>query len=579
MAGTMVRKLFLSSKLWQLIMALVLALCLLPASASPVAALNLSEYFSVSYTVQFSKAAVVGSESFSATATIEATCTKDLPAPYSLASQVSVTGRIVADHQASGARVTLNPGYKVTLGSFPRKAGEHDKVVQPVPLQFPAGSQSGTYEVIAVLDKAEVKVLLAWIEVTDSIPAAQRSQTAGSVTYTSTASGGGGGSPGGGGGGAEEVSSPALPPGTTDVSGKVSAEGVFTEAVVAPSGDGKCKLNIGEGIRGLDREGNPLNQITVTGMVDYPAPPKNHDTVGLTYNLGPEGVTFDPPIALTITYDDSLLPDGADEENLVMATWDAVAGEWVVLIGSTVDPEANTITAPVSHFTPFTILAYTGSADFVASELSISPAEVEAGEEVTVHILIKNIGDLGGSYKVNLRIDNVVTASREVTLEGGTAEKVDFTVTEDVAGTYTVSISGLSGTFVVKGPAAFTVGELLIAPAEVGIGEEVTISAFVTNIGDVTGSYKVTLRINDAVVTTKKVTLEGSSGERVAFTVTRKTAGTYTASIEGLSGTFVVRVPPEPAAPQRPIGAIIAGVIVVVVVAVLLTVFLRRRRA
>ncbi len=115
--------------------------------------------------------------------------------------------------------------------------------------------------------------------------------------------------------------------------------------------------------------------------------------------------------------------------------WDEGAGEWVNL-DSIVDPETNTITAEVSHFTAFTVLAYTRPAAFVASDLSISPAEVDIGETVTISVLVTNIGDLTGSYEVSLKVDNVVVATKEITLAGGASQKVTFTTTKDVAGTY-----------------------------------------------------------------------------------------------------------------------------------------------
>jgi hypothetical protein len=73
------------------------------------------------------------------------------------------------------------------------------------------------------------------------------------------------------------------------------------------------------------------------------------------------------------------------------------------------------------------------------------------------------------------------------------------TLTQNVTGTYTVDVNGLSGTFTVKAPpvlpapAAFEVSQLSISPAEVQVGEAVTVSATVANTDEVDGSYTVTL--------------------------------------------------------------------------------------
>ena len=88
-----------------------------------------------------------------------------------------------------------------------------------------------------------------------------------------------------------------------------------------------------------------------------PAPPVDASTVGLTYDLGPDGATFDPAITLTFTYDPDEIPEGVNEEDLVIAIWDEDAGEWVELEDCTVDTVNNIISAPVSHFSRYTVIA------------------------------------------------------------------------------------------------------------------------------------------------------------------------------------------------------------------------------
>lgn len=437
--------------LWRLIVALTIALCSVLANSNSATALSLGDYFSFSYSVEFSKTQIVGSEVFYATVEVTANCIEDLPWPYSLASEASITGRIIAEQQTSGAKVTLSSEYTVPIKPFPSTKGETTPVSQVIPLQFPQGSQSGTYRVVAELIEAKVKAILIWKTVTEYLPSAQ---TAGSVTYISSS----GGAVGGGGGGISQRGEAPLP-GTNDVSGFISTDGTFNETVVAESFDSRCELIINKGTKGLNQEGERLTNITMTKMEDWLAPPGNSSIISVIYDLGPDGATFDPPITLTITYDESLIPEGVAEENLVIAMWDETASEWIMLTDCTVNPETNTIAAPVGHFTAFTVLTYTLPATFVASELSITPTEVAIGEEITITTLISNTGELAGSHKVTLNIDNVVVATKEVTLEGGASEEITFTVAKHAAGTYTVSVNGLSDTFTVK-----PVGALIPAP-------------------------------------------------------------------------------------------------------------------
>ena len=186
-------------------------------------------------------------------------------------------------------------------------------------------------------------------------------------------------------------------PGVTDVSDVVTDEGVFTQDVVTESDDGRVELDIDEGTVGETAEGEPLSEITVTEMEDPPAPPEDAEVVdeegnavasqkdvtviGLTYDLGPDGATFDPPITLTFTYDPDEVPEG---DTLVIAIWDETIGEagaWVTL-ETTVDPVTHTVTALVDHFTAFTILGYVPPEVPVAveeiAELEARISELEA---------------------------------------------------------------------------------------------------------------------------------------------------------------------------------------------------------
>ncbi|MFC1962537.1 hypothetical protein ACFLWB_00850 [Chloroflexota bacterium] len=348
----------------RLIIAVILTLYLVPISSSPATAISLSDYFSYSSDVTLDKTEIVGTETFYMTVEAEATCNKDLPLP---ASEAKITGRITAEHQASGSKVTLNPSYTVAVDPFPNEEGETAQSYQVVPLQFPQGSQSGTYSVVAELVEAKVKAIF-WITGTDYLPS---SQAVGSVTYTSGSAAGGAA---GGGAVVTPPPAPGLPPGTSDVSGFVSTDGTFTETVVAESLDRKSALTINEGTRGLTQDGDRLTQISIAKIGESPAPPRDSNVVGLTYNLGPDGATFDPPITITFTYDPDDIPEGIAEENLVIALWDEATGEWVLLVGSIIDPVTHTITAPVTHFTAFTVLAYAVRAVTAPSAQSVPPS-------------------------------------------------------------------------------------------------------------------------------------------------------------------------------------------------------------
>jgi hypothetical protein len=88
-------------------------------------------------------------------------------------------------------------------------------------------------------------------------------------------------------------------------------------------------------------------------------------------------------------------------------------------------------------------------AAFSLSSLTVSPSEVAPSGTVTISVNVVNTGGETGTYIVTLKIDDVVEASKEISIDAGASQEVTFTVSKDVAKTYSVDVNGLGGTFVV----------------------------------------------------------------------------------------------------------------------------------
>lgn len=172
------QKVYRHRVMWRLAVALTLAGALSLMSSSPASAQDLSENFQLGYDpVSFSKSEIHGSEAFSATILGRATCIKDLPVSV---SEATLTSQVIAEHVASGTKVTLNSSYTISIKPFPSKKGETVEISQAVPLQFPAQAESGDYNVIGKIVEAKVKVGFMWIEVTGYLP---QDQLMGSLKY------------------------------------------------------------------------------------------------------------------------------------------------------------------------------------------------------------------------------------------------------------------------------------------------------------------------------------------------------------------------------------------------------------
>ena len=90
--------------------------------------------------------------------------------------------------------------------------------------------------------------------------------------------------------------------------------------------------------------------------------------------------------------------------------------------------------------------------------------------------------------------------------------------------------------------AEFKLSEFAINPAQMEVGEPVTISAIVQNTGELEGSYTLTLKINGEIEQSTEVTLAGGESRQVSFTVVKNEPGTYAVAIDGLTGKFIVLI-------------------------------------
>ncbi len=237
--------------------------------------------------------------------------------------------------------------------------------------------------------------------------------------------------------------------------------GVFTESVTFESEDGDLVLSIPEDTVGLTEDGDPLPSISITKDLTPPATPEDTDFVGMPYDLGPDGASFDPPITITFTYDPAQIPHGVGPQSLGLAYYDQETGEWVPLdpTSISIDPETNTITAEIDHFTLFGVTANTAPAEFTVSGLVFPASSIGIAEKTTISAMVTNIGDVAGTTKVTLKINGAAVASKNVKLAGHEFRKVSFATVQGKSGDYKVEIDGLSGTFTVK---AVSVGPVVI---------------------------------------------------------------------------------------------------------------------
>jgi beta-lactamase superfamily II metal-dependent hydrolase len=201
----------------------------------------------------------------------------------------------------------------------------------------------------------------------------------------------------------------------------------------------------------------------------------------------------------------------------------------------------------------------------IISNLSITPPEIERGENVTIGLDIENIDSQSFTYIVTMKIENVndppptwppynVSLTIYVELGAYESKAVSHTITLDTIGDYNVTVDGLTGSFTVKAPpkpAEFEFSNLRIfypgvIPPEVERGQTVTVTVSIEaeNVGELEGSRTVELKVDGEVTDSKGVTLEGGASATVLFELTRG-EGTHEVEVEGFTESFTVNPKPS----------------------------------
>ena len=133
---------------------------------------------------------------------------------------------------------------------------------------------------------------------------------------------------------------------------------------------------------------------------------------------------------------------------------------------------------------------------------------------------------------------------KEVTLGLGGSQRVTFLVTPNVAGTYQVSLNGLSGGFnaLPAPPAEITVDSLTVRPSVISLGETVYIDC--QCICNVPGTYPVQCVIDGTTLILDFTFSETQVWSYRTFEYTPTNVGTYTITILGVSKELIVKEKP-----------------------------------
>jgi len=303
---------------------------------------------------------------------------------------------------------------------------------------------------------------------------------------------------------------------------------------------------------------NTTSRVTVTVLKyernPYPEDPINATTVPLYADVMvsiSEAVEW--PIYVEMFYTDEEV-EGLNESSLGIYYW--FNGTWRSCSDTGVDIERNVAWAYMTSEEEASgspiLVGGTLAPPLppILSNLTITPEEVEIGNNVTIGVDIENIDSQSFTYNFTMQIGEL-TLLVDVKLESYESKTVKRTITPSFVGLYDVQVDGLVGIFEVKTlpkPAEFEVSDLTIVPVKVEPGEEVDINFTVTNIGELPGDYSFTIGIaGPLLVVSKEMTgsLEAGESEVASYMLTEDVPGTYSVEVDGLKDSFEVKIIPS----------------------------------
>jgi hypothetical protein len=149
-------------------------------------------------------------------------------------------------------------------------------------------------------------------------------------------------------------------------------------------------------------------------------------------------------------------------------------------------------------------------AEFHVTDLTFTPAEAIAGQPIAISANVTNVGEKEGSYSMNLTINDVLRETKTIQLSGNESEIVEFSVIEEIEGSYSVNVGELYGVFIISEvafPDALEIYQVTLTPFEAWVNETIGVSCKARNHGDVPITYTLAYRLDDVIFGTKTIQL------------------------------------------------------------------------
>ncbi|EMA38080.1 CARDB domain-containing protein [Halobiforma nitratireducens] len=314
-----------------------------------------------------------------------------------------------------------------------------------------------------------------------------------------------------------------------------------------------------------------------------PVPAAYYGTVEIDGEPAPEGTeiaaVIDGEVRGTITVDEAGEFGGsaADEDKLVVEGTTDDAGEPVDFLVNQQEVDHPTVEWE-SGDSQSVALEGDGVDDLSIFDVDIdenaSDTDIDVGETATVVADIENTGDTAGETDVTFEVNDTVEDDIEdLELDVDETETVEFDIeldeegdvnatvkTDDDQATVTLSADdddgdapGISLPSPDPAPdpepeAEFDVTDVDLDATQLLVGESVTVTATIENVGEESGETTAALVINGETVDEQDVTVDAGATATVTFTETFDEAGEYDVAVGEFDADTITVSEPEPAA-------------------------------
>ena len=229
----------------------------------------------------------------------------------------------------------------------------------------------------------------------------------------------------------------------------INSDGIFQHAFQVNSEDNGISINIQAWSKGSDEKGQALTKLTLNSLHNIVPPPEDGKIIGLPFEFGPTGATFEPPLKLTLSLNELQLPANTTLNQIRIAVFNPISGGWgplsTTIVRETSDHEIKLITG-LAHFSIYGIIAYTETAVFIRN-LNVTPAEPNTDGNVIISATVSNTTPSAAEYDVRLIVNDETSLLKRIMIQAGETLPVSFTINQIGPGIHRFDLNGLQGEF------------------------------------------------------------------------------------------------------------------------------------